>query len=198
MRGSRRGVGTRGGENSLGPVWVAAGGCPPAAPAVPYVRALTHTVPLTMVWLRWAVICATHRTRVPSVDGRAIRHPCVDTLLNVDASSVGPSAGSMFRRPPSLRRVVLDRDCPGFIGTARTLRLPVILPAALGFPSLGGATGAPEICSHAAPPRCRWAGVLVVSGHPMRCRFSRGDDRISLVPAEPSVASPLPMVNSRT
>ena len=26
-------------------VWVAAGGCPPAAPAVPYVRPLTHTVP---------------------------------------------------------------------------------------------------------------------------------------------------------
>jgi hypothetical protein len=34
----------------------------------------------------------------------AIRHPCVDTRLNVDASGVGPGAGSMFRRPPSLRR----------------------------------------------------------------------------------------------
>jgi len=29
-------------------VWVAAGGCPPAAPAVPYVRALAHTVPHLM------------------------------------------------------------------------------------------------------------------------------------------------------
>ena len=29
-------------------VWVATGGCPPAAPAVPYVRALAHTVPHLM------------------------------------------------------------------------------------------------------------------------------------------------------
>ena len=49
----------------------------------------------------------------------------------------------MFRRPPSLRRVVFDGDCPGFVGTTQTLRLPAIPPAALRLPSLGGTTVAP-------------------------------------------------------
>ena len=35
-------------HDELKDVWVAAGGCPPAAPAVPYVRPLTHTVPHLM------------------------------------------------------------------------------------------------------------------------------------------------------
>ncbi len=102
----------------------------------------------------------------PSVDGFAIRHPCVDTLLNVDASSVGPSAGSMFRRPPSLRRVVLDRDCPGFIGTTRTLRLPVVHPTALRFPSLGGTTVAPVALLPRGDRRTPPGRGVVEGGHP--------------------------------
>jgi hypothetical protein len=39
----------------------------------------------------------------------------------------------MKRRPPSLRRVVVEGHCPGFTGTTRTLRLPATLPAALRF-----------------------------------------------------------------
>jgi hypothetical protein len=37
----------------------------------------------------------------------------------------------MKRRPPSLRRVVVEGHCPGFNGTTQTLRLPAARPAAL-------------------------------------------------------------------
>jgi hypothetical protein len=61
----------------------------------------------------------------------AIRHRYVDTPADDEASGVVPGAGSTFRRPPSLRRVVVEGHCPGFIGTIRTLRLPAARPAAL-------------------------------------------------------------------
>jgi len=54
-------------------------------------------------------------------------------FMDVEASSVLPGVGSTYRRPPSLRRVAIEGDCPGFIGTTRTLRLPAFLPAALRF-----------------------------------------------------------------
>ena len=66
----------------------------------------------------------------------AIRHRYGDTLADDKASGVVPGVSSTFRRPPSLRRVVIEGDYPGFIGTTRTLRLPAIHPAATSFPSL--------------------------------------------------------------
>ena len=82
--------------------------------------------------------------RVPS-PGFAIRHRCGDTFGDDSASDVVPGAGPMFRRPPSLRRVAIEDDCPGFTGTIRTLRLPAALPASTSFPSSDGTTVASEV-----------------------------------------------------
>jgi hypothetical protein len=116
----------------------------------------------------------------------AIRHPCVDTRLNVDASGVGPGAGSMFRRPPSLRRVVFDGNCPGFIGTTQTLRLPAIPPAALRLPSLGGTTVAPVALLPCDHRRTSPGRGVVERGHPDAAGKSVEMAGISQVPAKPS------------
>src|SRR4051812_46471613 len=76
----------------------------------------------------------------------------------------------MFRRPSSLRRVVIEDDCPGFFGTTRTLRFPAIPPAALGFPSLGGTTVASVVSLPSAadaPPTGRGVNS---DGHPFARR----------------------------
>jgi hypothetical protein len=139
-------------------VWVASGGYPPKAPADPYVRTLAHTVLPIMVWPAFGRSIEPPGTVDARRSGPAIHHRYVDTLADVDASGVVPDDGSMIVRLASLRRVAVDGRSPvvlrkGFItfpiGTTKTLRLPAIPPAALGFPSLGGTTVAPEIRSHA-------------------------------------------------
>jgi hypothetical protein len=72
----------------------------------------------------------------------------------------------MFRRPPSLRRVVFDGNCPGFIGTTQTLRLPAIPPAALRLPSLGGTTVAPVALLPCDHRRTSPGRGVVERGHP--------------------------------
>ena len=103
----------------------------------------------------------------------------------------------MFRRLASLHRVAVDGRSPCFtgrprlpFGTIKALRLPAIPPAALGFPSPGGTTGASEFCSPAttdAPSRGR--GVAC-GGHPMP-PIIRGNGRTSQVPAETLAAAPM-------
>jgi len=126
------------------------------------VRALTHTVLLTVDSLRW-------QSYVPPAysTSSAIRHRCGDTLTDVEASGVVPDVGSTFRRPPSLRRVVVENRSPGFTGTIQTLRLPVIPPAAASFSfAMDGTTVASGLRSHAradAPTQGRGVGG---GGHP--------------------------------
>jgi len=102
----------------------------------------------------------------------------------------------MFRRLSSLRRVAVDRSLSLFHGEAK--------PPLRYYPdaktshhpsrraSFSFAWRYHGCADRFAPMRCRravrWAGVLFVGGHPKRRRVIRGDDRISQVPAEPSVA----------
>jgi hypothetical protein len=94
----------------------------------------------------------------------------------------------MIGRLASLRRVPVDGQSPYFIGTIKTLRLPAIPPAALRFPSLGGATDASRLRSHATidapsrgrgvcctrppdtPPNCPWKGPDLPSSRRNPCR----------------------------
>jgi hypothetical protein len=174
-------------------VWVAPGGYPPEAPADPYVRALTHTVLPIMGWP------ADGRSieRPTAVDARrsglAIRHRCVDTRSEVDASGVFPDDESMIGRPPSLHRVAVDGHSPCFTGTTRTLRLPAIPPAALRFlrlavPRLRQVLLPCDRRRTLAGPGCFVAAATRRRGLrlPLTPPVARGDDRISQVPAEPS------------
>jgi len=91
----------------------------------------------------------------------------------------------MKRRPPSLRRVAIEDDCPGFSGTIRTLRLRSA-PSCLDLVFLRpGCTTLASLLRSRAAFRClaagtgRWLGRS--SAPPFACR---GGQRISQVPAQ--------------
>src|SRR5579872_4891034 len=116
----------------------------------------------------------------------AIRHRCVDTRTDVDASGVFPDDESMIGRPSSLRRVAVDGRSPYLTGTTRTLRLPAIPPAALRFLRLAVPRVRRGFAPARSPTRCRGAGVFCYGRPPETPPIGRGDDWISQVPAEPS------------
>jgi hypothetical protein len=95
----------------------------------------------------------------------------------------------MSRRPPSLCRVAIEDDCPGFTGTTRTLRLPLPHPAQASFPSPGPYHGR-LIDSFPRGRRCqrRGAWTFAGGGRPFTAVVCRGGQRISQVPAQ----TPLP------
>ena len=113
---------------------MAAGGYPPAAPAVPYVRALAHTVPPVMDSLGG-------RSRAPpdTLDARRGGPPSVPVTVirgtDDDASGVVPGDGPMAGRLASLHGVPVEGRSPRFVGTIKALRLPAARPASASFPS---------------------------------------------------------------
>jgi hypothetical protein len=79
---------------------------------------------------------------------------------------------------------VVEGHCPAFAGTTRTLRLPVVLPAALRFLRLAVPPLRRAFAPRWRPTRRHRASGAFFRGHPLVPPSPGGDDRISQVPAQ--------------
>ena len=115
-------------------VWVAPANYSAGAPAVPYVRALAHTVLLAVDSLHEPRHMRHSSHSMAASADTAIRHRYGDTPWGRRCIPRSSRCRFHVQTPafPPQGRGSMGR-CPGFTGTTRTLRLPAALPASTSF-----------------------------------------------------------------